>query len=345
MNLLKTATLTASLFLLTFSSAHACTSIRLTSGDGGIVVGRTMEFGFDPQSDVVVVPAGTKLTSSLAEKSQGIKYKSKYGMVGANFAQMEMIVDGVNEKGLYVGALYLPGYASYTKNNKEIYKKALAPEDYAGWLLANFSTIEEIKAHYNDVVVVENPIKALGGASFPGHWTIVDASGASIVIEPTEHKLNLFENSLGVLTNSPTFDWHMTNLRNYVNLSTINTAPKKLNSEMFKGFGQGTGMLGLPGDFTPPSRFIRATAYSQSAVTLPTTNETVLQVFHIMNAFDIPFGAISESKEDFDTHDFTVWTSVIDLKNITWNFKTYKGQKMQSVNLADALKAAGKKVK
>ncbi|WP_296921699.1 linear amide C-N hydrolase [Thiohalocapsa sp.] len=79
----------------------ACTGIRLISADGGAVVGRTMEFGFDVKSDVVVVPAGTELTSSLPDKSQGMRYKSKYGIVGANLLGMPVVVDGVNEKGLY----------------------------------------------------------------------------------------------------------------------------------------------------------------------------------------------------------------------------------------------------
>ena len=152
--------------------ADACTGIRLTAGDGGVVVGRTMEFGFDVQSDAVVIPAGTELTSSLADKSKGIRYKSKYGMVGANFLNKHMIVDGVNEKGLYTGALYLPGYASYPEASPETASKAMAPEDYVAWLLANFATVAEVKANFNKVVLVQNPIKEIGGTSFPGHFLV-----------------------------------------------------------------------------------------------------------------------------------------------------------------------------
>ena len=90
-------------------TANACTGIRRVAEDGGVVVGRTMEFGFDVQSNVVVVPAGTELTSSLADKSQGMHYTSKYGMVGANILGMKVIVDGVNEKGLYIGGFYFHG--------------------------------------------------------------------------------------------------------------------------------------------------------------------------------------------------------------------------------------------
>lgn len=333
------------MLLLSNSSADACTALQLTAGDGGVVVGRTMEFGFDVASDAVVVPAGSKMTSSLPDKAQGIHYTTKYGIVGSNFMNKHMVVDGMNEKGLYIGALYLPGYASYQKGIPENAAKSMAPEDYVAWLLGNFATVAEVKANYDKVVLVENPQKEIGGQSFPGHFLITDSSGASIVIEPTDKTLKLFENPLGILTNSPTFDWHMINLSNYSNLSATNVAPLDLSGKTIRGFGQGTGLLGLPGDYTPPSRFIRAVAFSQSAPQLATAGETVLQMFHIMNAFDIPYGAVQD-KTDSGTHiDYTVWTSVADLKNLHYAFKTYKDQSIRTIDVRKALAGAGNEIK
>jgi len=111
-----------------------------------------LEFGFDVQSDVVVVPAGTKLASSLADKLKGMHYTSKYGMVGANVLHMHVVVDGVNEKGLYVGGFYLPGYASYSDPDPKNAFRSLSPEDYGTWLLANFASVEEIKVNFDNVV-------------------------------------------------------------------------------------------------------------------------------------------------------------------------------------------------
>ena len=96
--------LTATIFTGMLSVANACTALHLTAKDGGVVVGRTMEFGADTKSDAVVVPAGTKLTSSLPDKAKGIHYTTKYGIVGTNFMEKHMVVDGMNEKGLYIGA-------------------------------------------------------------------------------------------------------------------------------------------------------------------------------------------------------------------------------------------------
>lgn len=265
------------MLLLSYTPANACTALHLTAKDGGVVVGRTMEFGVDVQSDAVVIPAGTKLTSSLPDKSKGIHYTTKYGIVGANFMNKHMVVDGMNEKGMYVGALYLPGYASYREGTPENASRSMAPEDYVAWLLGNFSTVAEVKANYNKVILVENPQKEIGGQSFPGHFLITDRSGASIVIEPIDKTLKLHEDPLGILTNSPSFDWHMTNLSNYVNLSPINVHQIDLSSTKITQFAQGGGMLGLPGDYTPPSRFVRAVAFSQSAPQLATAAETVFQ--------------------------------------------------------------------
>lgn len=323
----------------------ACTGIRLTAKDGGVVVGRTMEFGFDVKSDIVVVPAGTELKNSLPDASQGMRYKSRYGIVGANVLGMKVIVDGVNEKGLYVGGFYFPGYASYSDPHPGNASRALAPEDYGTWLLANFASVEEVKANYNKVVLVPNPIKEIGGESFPGHFVVHDSTGASVVIEPVDKTLKIHDNPLGAMSNSPAFDWHITNLRNYINLTATNVPPVAISGIRLAQFGQGTGLRGIPGDFTPPSRFVRAVAFSQFAIQLPTAQETVPQVFHIMNAFDIPVGAVRDVHGKETHYDYTLWTSVIDLKNIRWVFRTYNDQSIRSVDVRKALADAGGQVK
>ena len=347
MNLRKNTTglIAVAITALGFTSASACTALHIEAKDGGVVVGRTMEFGLDVKSDAVIVPAGTELTSSLPEKSNGIKYTTKYGIVGLNFMGKHMVVDGMNEKGMYVGALYLPGYASYPEVKAETSDKSMAPEDYVAWLLGSFSSVEEVKKNYNHVILVQNPQKEIGGESFPGHFLITDKSGASIVIEPLNNALKIYDNPLGVLTNSPTFDWHIINLSNYVNLSAINVPKIDLNSKTIKSFGQGSGLVGLPGDYTPPSRFVRAVAFAESAIELPTAKETVPQVFHIMNAFDIPLGSIQEKVGDTVHYDYTQWTSVADLNNLTYAVKTYQDQSIRSVDVKKALDAAKGEIK
>jgi choloylglycine hydrolase len=324
--------------------AQACTGIRLIAKDGGIVAARTLEFGFDLHSEVMVIPAGTALTGTLPDGGKGISYKTKYGFLGANAEGMTAIVDGINDQGLYVGLFYFPGYASYADATKENAARAMAPHEYANWLLGNFASVDEVKANFNKVALVPVVVEAIEQAA-PVHFVVHDRAGKSVVIEPLDKSLKIYDNPLGVMANSPTFDWHMTNLRNYVNLTATNVPPIDLGGIKLAQFGQGSGLRGLPGDFTPPSRFVRAVAFSQSAVPSDTAPQAVLQAFHILNNFDIPFGSVREMDNGQMHAEATTWTSAADLKNLRWYFRTNDDQSIRSVDMAKALAAAQGRIK
>jgi choloylglycine hydrolase len=257
---------------------------------------------------------------------------------------MTAIVDGINEAGLYVGLFYFPGYASYSDATKDNTARAMAPHEYANWLLGNFATVDEVKANFDKVVLVPVVVEAIEEVA-PVHFVVHDRSGKSVVIEPLNKSLKIYDNPLGVVTNSPTFDWHMTNLRNYVNLTATNVPPIDLGGVKLAQFGQGSGLRGLPGDFTPPSRFVRAVAFSQSAIRSNTAAQAVLQAFHILNNFDIPYGAVREVDNGQMHAEATTWTSASDLKNLRWYFRTYDDQSIRSVDLAKALAAAQGKIR
>jgi choloylglycine hydrolase len=324
--------------------AQACTGIRLIAKDGGVVAARSLEFGFDLHSQVLVVPAGSTLNGTLPHGGKGISYTTKYGFLGANAEGLTAIVDGINEAGLYVGLFYFPGYASYADPSKENAARAMAPHEYANWLLGNFASVEEVKANFNKVVLVPTVLEAIEQPA-PVHFVVHDRRGHAAVIEPLHKSLTLYDDPLGVITNSPTFDWHMTNLRNYVNLTVDNVPPLDLGGITLAQFGQGSGLRGLPGDFTPPSRFVRAVAFSQSALPSATAAQAVLQAFHILNNFDIPYGAVRETAGGGMHAEATTWTSAADLKNLRWYFKTYEDQSIHAVDLAKALAAAHGKIR
>jgi choloylglycine hydrolase len=325
-------------------AGQACTGIRLVAKDGGVVAARTLEFGVDLHSEVLVVPAGTALTGTLPDGGKGISYTTKHGFLGANAEGLTAIVDGINDQGLYVGLFYFPDYASYPDATKDNASRAMAPHEYANWLLGNFANVDEVKANFNKVVLVPVVLDAIKQVP-PVHFVVHDKSGKSVVIEPTDKTLKLFDNPLGVVTNSPTFDWHMTNLRNYVNLTIDNVPPLNLGGITLAQFGQGSGLRGLPGDFTPPSRFVRAVAFSQSAVQSDTAAQAVLQAFHILNNFDIPYGAVRDVRGGQSYPEYTTWTSASDLKNLRWYFKTFGDQSIHSVDLPKSLAAAHGKIK
>ena len=238
------------------------------------------------QSNVLVVPAGKEFAGTLPDGGKGLTYTSKYALVGANALGLPVILDGLNDQGLSIGLFYFPGYASYTPVTSENAKRAIAPHEFGLWVLANFATVDEVRQGVKDIVVVPTPAPGLGSAQgmvAGAHFFIQDKTGKSIAIEPVDGTLKVHDAPLGVMTNAPTYDWHMTNLANYINLSPKDVGEEKLGNTTISAFGSGTGMLGLPGDFTPPSRFVRAAMFSQAATPNKTAQNAVLSAFHILN--------------------------------------------------------------
>ncbi|MBB5702235.1 choloylglycine hydrolase [Ochrobactrum daejeonense] len=316
-------------------AAYACTSFILPSTDSGFVYGRTMEFGFKIDSKMIMIPRNFEMTSQLSADMVGKKWKAKYAAIGMNAFDLPALVDGMNEKGLAGGILYFPGFAQYPDPSSVKPEDSLTPWDFLSWALGNFSTVAEVKAALEDVTVVG--VKQVDmGFTPPVHYTLHDASGASIVIEPIDGKLKVYDNPLSVLTNAPSFDWHMTNLRNYVNLSPKNVKAMKINGLTISQIGEGSGMLGVPGDMTPPSRFVRASANLLSAREVPSGIESVRLAEHILNNFDIPKGVVQgEAGEEDKPVDYTQWSTVADMKNDIYYVKTYEEQVLRGVAFKD----------
>lgn len=265
---------------------------------------------------------------------KGLEYTSKYAAVGAICFNEVELMDGMNEAGLSVGTFYFPGFAGYTPTTKENQGKSLSPVDFPNWILTQFATLDEVKKGIENVVIAPLEVAAWGAAVPPFHYIVYDKAGNSIVIEPVEGKLAVFDNPLGVLTNSPGFDWHMTNLRNYINLTPFNAPPLKVEGLTLAPFGQGSGMVGLPGDFTPPSRFVRAAIFSITATKSKNADEAVFQMFHILNQFDIPVG-IARQEEDGVIHtDYTLVTVARNPNTLKYYYRTYSDQTIRMVDLS-----------
>ena len=312
--------------------ASACTGIRITPKDGSVIFARTLEFADDLHSNIIVIPREKEFAGTSPGDKLGRRWKAKYGIVGANAFGMPAIIDGVNEKGLAVGLFYFPGYAKYQDVKEQDADKALAPWELGVYLLGRCASVKEAVEAARGVRVGEVVQKDLGFVP-PCHYIVNDANRRCVVLEYVDGDLKIHDNPLAVMSNSPTFDWHVTNLRNYVNLSVTNVPPVPVAGIKLPGFGQGSGMLGLPGDFTPPSRFVRAVAFSQSALPVATAHEGVLQAFHILNQFDIPKGAARGVEHGKEVADYTLWTGASDLKNLRYYFHTFDSRRIRMIDL------------
>lgn len=329
---LKAALVAMGLAHMAMAPAEACTGIQLKAKDGAVVRGRTLEFGIKVDTSIAVIPRGYEFVGT-APNGPGMPYKGKFAAVGATAFGKPALLDGMNEKGLCVGTFYFPGYASYSKISSDNQKKALSPVEFSNWLVVSFSTIDEVKTGLADVVIAPTVDKGWGEAPVPFHYIVFDKSGNALVIEPLKGALVTYDNPIGVLTNSPSFDWHMTNLRNFINLTPFNASPIKLDGIALAPFGQGSGMVGLPGDFTPPSRFVRAAIYSSTAEPSKGGMDAVFQAFHILHQFDIPVGVTRQEAEGIVYTDMTLATVVRDPQQLTYYFNTYDDQTIRVVDL------------
>jgi choloylglycine hydrolase len=333
----------AAAFVFATTPGFACTGISLKADDGAAIRGRTLEFGFPMQSKVIIIPAGKEVTGTLPDGAKGLTYTTRYAIAGANALGMPVILDGINDQGLSVGLFYFPGYASYTPVTTENAGHAIAPHEFGMWVLANFATVDEVREGLKNIVVVPTPAPGLGSAQGmvpPAHFFLQDKSGKSLVVEPVDGTLKVHDAPLGVMTNAPTYDWHMANLANYINLSVNDIGSIKFGDQEVSAFGAGAGLLGLPGDFTPPSRFVRAAIFSQSAAPNKTGDDAVLSAFHILNQFDIPKGSVVNAAAGGKMDEITEWTSVADLKNLRWYFRTHEDQSIHMVDLKQAVDSA-----
>jgi choloylglycine hydrolase len=203
------------------------------------------------------------------------------------------------------------------------------------WILSNFQTVDEVRKALPNIVVFAQKLPSLGDMIFPLHFAINDASGKGIVVEYVAHQLNIYDNKVGVMTNSPTYDWHMNNLNNYVNLAPLNPPDVIDNTVTFAATGQGYGMLGLPGDISPPSRFVKTTVLTRTALPVDDAGGALNLAEHIINNVDIPRGFARElNNGNKPTNDITQWVVFKDLTNKKFYYRTYGDMSLRSIALS-----------
>ena len=318
---------------LTAPESSACTGISLAARDGSRIVARTVEWAATPmQCGYVVTPRGHAHQSYTPTGANGLKYNSVYGYVGIYTEYEPFVVEGINESGLSAGLFFFPNFGSYAPYNESNNAKTLCDMQFVSWVLSQFSSIDQIKAAISkiDLVTLNHKIGAV-------HWRIAEPDGRMVVLEFVNGKANFYENTLGVLTNSPGFDWHMTNLDNYINVTAGTSADRQIMPGVtISSLGHGSGMLGLPGDYTSPSRFVRATFFQTTAPDWDTGFETVIQAFHILNNFDIPIGC-QHQKSDIPKglQSATQFTAVTDQKAMKLYYRTAWNSNIRCIDLME----------
>lgn len=331
---LITALLASSLSL----QAIACTGISLASTNNDQIQARTIEWGGDNlNSKLIVAPRDLSFTSIMPNRANGMNWKSKYGFVGMSVKVDRFIAEGINEEGLSAGLFYFNHYGSLAKFDPNATSNNITDMDFVRWILSQHATVDEVKNALKNIKVVPVHIFEDGTPTPTAHWRVADKQGNNIVIEiMNEGVVHIHENKAKVLTNSPDYNWHVTNLNNYINLHAGVSPAKKINDVDAFSFGVGSGFVGLPGDISPPSRFVRAAFYVNTAPATKDADATVSQAFHILNNFDLPIGSeFNEKNQIPDLPSATQWTTVTDLTNERFFYKTMNDSRIKRVDLKD----------
>jgi penicillin V acylase-like amidase (Ntn superfamily) len=312
--------------IATVNASFACTAVDIVAADKSVIAGRTMEWAFDMKWTLVSQPRGTEITLSAPAdlKLPEIKMATKYPVVGvsAGIIPGGALVEGQNAEGLGMSGNFLPGFTEYQSVSKDD-KNYVSILSFGGWALGNHATVAELKAALPGIKVWSDSSLPSGPTPPTLHFVFNDRSGDGMIVEYVGGELQIHDNVARVLTNSPPYDWHLMNARNYLNLTTMGVTSRPLGSANVTALGQGGGTLGLPADYTPPSRFIRAAFLRHNIEQPANAGEAVQAIGHILNAVDIPLG-IAQSKEgDQVFSDYTQWVAIKDLTNNKLVFTDY----------------------
>ncbi len=311
-----------------------CTSFRITATDATVVVGRTMEFPTDMGTKVTVLPVGYEGTGIGPDGAPGKTWTATHGVVGMDaFGLPGALTDGMNQAGVYAGLLYMPGFCDYTPVEGADPSSSMSIVDAVAFVLGTCASVAEATAAMDTTTVWPYVFGPFGFAP-PAHLVLHDASGASAVVEWRDGEMVVTDNPIGVACNWPHIDWHLTNLRNYLNLSVRNPSSTTIDGVELTPMGQGPGMLGLPGDSGSPSRFVRAAAFTAGLRPVATGAELETTALHILNNFDIPWGFI-RADGDPGNDDHTMWSTISNLTDLRYVLRTYDNPVPHVISLAD----------
>ena len=329
-----------SLLLLLFSQSIACTAVTLVDKKGNVVSGRTMEWALDWNWQLLYIPKNTShyLTAPSNTNLPKQEYKSKYSVLATGLSKdgQTLVIDGQNSQGLSLSANYLPGFTKYQTVDKDDTKYASIIESTT-FILSQFTNVNEVKQALKEYKVWSDKNIEIDGISPEVHFLITDKNGAGLVVEYIDGKVKFYNvnSNVKVMTNAPTYDWQLLNLKNYLSLDNrtptnlkisdvINTEKHERTVQDISGF-LGGGLLGIPGDYSPPSRFVRtaAIAYYANNKSPKDDDNLVSKVTHILHNVDIPKGVVADEIQNKKMFDHTAYVVIKDLNNNKLYITTY----------------------
>lgn len=288
-----------------------CTSISYKTKDH--YFGRNLDLEYSYEEAVVITPRHYTF-----EFRKEREFPKHYAIIGMAYVESDypLYYDATNEKGLSMASLSFPGNAVYKCEQDNKYN--IAPFEIIPWVLGQCSDVVETRALLEKTNLIKTayskklPLTAL-------HFMVSDKN-ATIVVEPLEDGLHIYENPVKVLTNNPPFEYQMYNLNNYMDLTRkepMNNFAKELPLEKYS---RGMGALGLPGDLSSASRFVRVAFTKWNSSDGETEEESVSQFFHILGSVEQQKGCVQLEKGEYE---YTIYSSCCNTDKGIYYYKTY----------------------
>ena len=298
-----------------------CTAVSYKSAD--FFFGRTLDYEFSYGDEVAVLPRNY----ALAFRHMGT-LKAHYAIIGMAYVvgDYPLYYDGINEKGLGMAGLNFVGNAVYQEVGEG--RENIAQFEFIPWILGQCATVKEVRSFLGHMNLCDTPFSD----QFPSsslHWLIA-ARSESITVECVADGMKIYDNPVGVLTNNPPFDMQLFQLNNYMQLSAKspeNHFSDKLN---LNTYSRGMGALGLPGDLSSQSRFIRVAFTKMHAISDESEASSVSQFFHILNSVDQQRGCceVADGK-----YEITLYTSCCNADKGIYYYTTYNNHQICAVDM------------
>ena len=328
-----------------------CSALSWETQDKKHLWGRNLDFNrLADGSRISYIPRGTEyytcgnsLENNLVTSA---RFQSNYACIGTGFLMVPstpVLYEGMNEKGLMGGQLYYRNFAHFDEKLRPGTKE-LQPPFVVFHLLAQCSNVQEV------VETIRNKVTLLAVPMFGTvptlHWSFSDRTGECVVIEPDKDGISIYRNTIGVMTNSPSYSWHRLNLLNYVGIRDLDYDTLHLEDDQIQQCFSGSGAQGLPGDWSSPSRFVRLAFLKKFCEKGTTEEEGIANMFHLFQSAAFPLGMVRVTEQghitQYDTdvvpYDYTIYTSVMCAESLRFYWTSYENQQIQYVDLNDLSK-------
>lgn len=284
--------------------------------------GRNLDFEHDFGECVVITPRNAPLPFRLSKNIQTHHAIIGMAVVDNNYP---LYFDGTNEYGLSMAGLYFPGNAVYLPPKPTM--ENITPFEFLPWVLSQCANLNQAEKILKNLNLVDIPYSSDYPLS-PLHWIIADRERA-ITVEPTASGLHIYENPFGVLTNNPPFDYHMHNLCNYMNLTREEPSNRFAPYYPLHQYSRGMGGIGLPGDLSSASRFVRAAFIKANSIYGKTDAECISQFFHILSSVEQPNGCARVG----DKFERTLYSSCCNTDEGIYYYKTYENAQITGIRM------------